>query len=112
MNIAQQLITSLPGRENDSIPDQFEPVRIRSFNSLKEMEDKFYLSIVEQRNRFILFVDGSKICYYRDPDYQLNDDFTGNMAFPDILFWTVDKKQVENPRPPRYEDSDFRFWVG
>jgi len=113
MNIAQQLIKSLPHRENDSTPDQFENVRIASFSSLKKMDNKFYLEIVEQRKSYILFTDGSKVCYYRDNAFKLNDDLSGNMEFPDIIFWTIDRKQVENPRTPKYcPSNEFRFWVG
>lgn len=112
MNIAQQLIKSLPQRENDSIPDRFEHARIRSFNCLQKMEDIFYLQIVEQRQKYILFTDGSKLCFYKDSAFQLNDDLTGNMDFPDILFWTIDKNQVENPQPPKYDpENEFRFWA-
>lgn len=112
MNIAQQLIKSLPHRENDSVPGQFEHARIRSHAFLQKMDEAFYLQIVEQRRRYILFTDGSKLCYYRDPAFQLNDDLTGNMEFPDVLFWTIDKNQVENPQPPKYDPTnEFRFWA-
>lgn len=111
MNIAQQVIASLSREDLDTVPEMFEHARISSIDRFKQMEDKFWLEVVEQYRKYILFTDGSKICFHRDQAL-VNKDWSPRMRFPIILFWIMDSEQVSNPKPAKFKsDSQWRCWI-
>jgi len=111
MNIAQQVIASLPREDSDSVTEMFQHARISSIDRFKQMPDKFWLDVVEQYRKYILFTDGSKICFHRDQAL-VNKDWSPRMRFPIILFWIMDSEQVSNPKPAKFKsDSQWRCWI-
>ena len=112
MNIAQQVIASMKRENMDSVPEMLKHARIQSIEQLKWMPDPLWCQVVTQRRQYILFEDGSKLCFYVDPENTINDDMVWSPDWPIILFWIIDKKQVENPQSSNHiPGNEWRSWV-